>query len=461
MARALPLGGPVQATLQRRIWRWHFLAGLMVIPFAIVLAGSGALYLFKPQIEGWAEARVQAGLGEAPPGASSLPMDKLLAIAQNRHPEAPLAKLTLPRSPTDRSVEFDLRTALGPMTLWVDRYTGAILHSTRSDRRILAIAQDLHGSLLAGETGSWIVELMACWMIVLLLSGLYLWWPRGQAWWRIFLPQFSGLRQRREWWRRLHGAVGAWAAAFILLLLLSGLPWTSVWGAGFDWVQKRMGWDGPGQEWFVTLQSHKPTTPSDGLNLWSRGAGDEGEVQLESTIPTTTAEPLPLQAIVDRVLPQNLASPVEIRPPRGDNGVWTVRSMTQNRPLRQTVHYDRWSGEEIMRIRFPDYHPVQQTVSYGIALHEGALFGWLNQLLGLLTALAVVLLSISGCIVWWKRRPAGGLGLPPMPSDPRLGKGFRLLILGLAAFLPLMALSLLICLVCDWLWQCGLRLRTR
>ena len=32
-------------------WRWHFYAGLFCIPFIIVLASSGSIYLFKPQVE--------------------------------------------------------------------------------------------------------------------------------------------------------------------------------------------------------------------------------------------------------------------------------------------------------------------------------------------------------------------------------------------------------------------------
>ncbi|MEI6145897.1 MAG: PepSY-associated TM helix domain-containing protein, partial [Methylococcales bacterium] len=37
------------------VWRWHFYAGLFCIPFAIWLATTGAIYLFKPQVESWQE----------------------------------------------------------------------------------------------------------------------------------------------------------------------------------------------------------------------------------------------------------------------------------------------------------------------------------------------------------------------------------------------------------------------
>jgi uncharacterized iron-regulated membrane protein len=41
--------------LYRTIWRWHFYAGLFVIPFILLLSVTGAAYLFKPQLDRWQE----------------------------------------------------------------------------------------------------------------------------------------------------------------------------------------------------------------------------------------------------------------------------------------------------------------------------------------------------------------------------------------------------------------------
>ena len=35
----------------------------------------------------------------------------------------------------------------------------------------------LHGELLIGKYGSWIVELAASWAVVMIVTGLFLWWP--------------------------------------------------------------------------------------------------------------------------------------------------------------------------------------------------------------------------------------------------------------------------------------------
>ena len=41
--------------LYRTIWRWHFYAGLFVVPMILILSLTGAIYLFKPQVERWEE----------------------------------------------------------------------------------------------------------------------------------------------------------------------------------------------------------------------------------------------------------------------------------------------------------------------------------------------------------------------------------------------------------------------
>ena len=52
---------------------------------------------------------------------------------------------------------------------------------------------------------------------------------------------------------------------------------------------------------------------------------------------------------------------------------------------------------------------MDRIVGVGIAAHEGQLFGWPNQLLGLLTAVGLILLCASGLIMWWRRREQGVL----------------------------------------------------
>ena len=85
--------------LYRKIWRWHFYAGLFVLPFTVVLSVTGSIYLFKPQIDRW-EERSFLALGTA--GAVSA--DAQLAAAKAANPGLRFEAYRLPRAPGDAAM---------------------------------------------------------------------------------------------------------------------------------------------------------------------------------------------------------------------------------------------------------------------------------------------------------------------------------------------------------------------
>ena len=125
--------------------------------------------------------------------------------------------------------------------------------------------------------------------------------------------------------------------------------------------------------------------------------------------------------------------------------------MAANRPRRENLTIDGTSGEILTRDGFRDRHWIDKIVAVGIALHEGQLFGWPNQLLGLGTAVGLVLLSSSGAVLWWRRRTPGTLGAPTPHLAPRFSRGLALAVGLLAIYLPLFGLSLLVVLGLEWL----------
>lgn len=104
-------------------------------------------------------------------------------------------------------------------------------NSGATQNRFMNFVKRIHGTLLAGDPGLLFVEIMPSWMIILIVTGEYLWWPRGTARWRVFVPKFGEGPGRREAWRRVHGMGGVWIGGVVLAILFFGLPWTQVWGA--------------------------------------------------------------------------------------------------------------------------------------------------------------------------------------------------------------------------------------
>ena len=129
---------------------------------------------------------------------------------------------------------------------------------------------------------------------------------------------------------------------------------------------------------------------------------------------------------------------------RGDPNVWTAKSQHQNRPLRADAWLNGETGEVIRVKPFQERPLIDRIVGIGVAAHEGQLFGWFNQLLGVITAVGLLTISVSGFVLWRRRKPVRELGAPPPLPDARMGKTVAMITLLLAAVLPLLAISMAI-----------------
>lgn len=441
--------------LRQRLWRWHFFAGLMVCPFAILLSITGSIYLFKPQIDSYVEETINANAPVLRVAKEPISPDQLVNDLLAKYPSAKLKAFTLAKD-NDRSVEIELRHINGQVEIfWLDHLTGKTLDSAISDKRFLAVVKDLHGELLLGNRGSYVVELMASWMIVLIITGLYLWLTSSDLtanvqskWRRWFVPQFH-MKRARSGYKSLHGVIGIWFTLPILVLLLSGLPWTQLWGSGFKQLQAYMGWQDQPQFKLAVATVNQNTALENEPSLWEISS-DPHKHHNHSADKTDTKQInlSPLAIIVESLKQEDLAPPVLISPPSGNSQIWSARSMSQQRSERVTINFHPITADELSRIEFADRHPVRRAVSHGISLHEGVLFGWFNQLLGLLTAVAIIVLSTFGLLIWWLRRPKGQVSAPPKVTGT-VPLPLILLILVMGLLLPAAGISFIVVSVLD------------
>ncbi|MDF5850181.1 PepSY domain-containing protein [Pseudomonas aeruginosa] len=139
------------------------------------------------------------------------------------------------------------------------------------------------------------------------------------------------------------------------------------------------------------------------------------------------------------------------RPAERDGGVYTISVFPDDPRHDATLHIDQYSGKVLADVRWQDYNAVARSVQMGVVLHEGKLFGLGNQLLMLAVCLAILLSSASGLWIWWKRKPAGRLGVPPLRHElPRWKTGIAIMLALGVAFL-LVGASLLLVWALDWL----------
>ena len=199
--------------LHRAIWRWHFFAGLVVAPFLLILSATGAIYLFNDEIDDLIYPRLRI----VTPSPRVVPASAMIDAALRSHPGS-ASRIDLPGSPDRAAVVFVTPAAGEPLRVHVDPGSGRVLGALVASRTLTGWADTMHGSLTIGTVGDRIVELAACWTLVLIATGLILWWPRGR--WRaggVLWPRLAG--RGRPLWRGLHAPVGLWAAGLIAFLI--------------------------------------------------------------------------------------------------------------------------------------------------------------------------------------------------------------------------------------------------
>ena len=424
------------ASIYQVVWKWHFYAGIISAPFLFILAFSGSVYLFKPQIE--------AFLYQDYFVVDQVAEDRVSFSAQRNqvkesYPDASISSFVLKDEP-DATTEFLISEDGESASVFVNPYTGDIQGKLADDNRLMTIFKKIHSELwIAGTIGNRIVELVACWAIILLITGLYIWWPRNRASiWGTILPRLR--KKGRLFWRDMHAVPAFWLSIFILILIATGLPWSGVLG---QQIQKLSTAPDHSYAWQERPESITLTKDAaDGIP-WANENLEMPESEFESEYL-----PISIEDVTHIAEMESMAYPYTLSLPDGPTGVYTISHET-NRLDLSTKHIDQYSGTVLVSRSFQDFDFIPKLVSAGIALHEGRLFGWPNQLLGLITCLGLMGIVVSSFILWKKRKPNGKLGAPPGSKDKKVTRAVFFIMLGFGIILPLVGLSIIIIYLLD------------
>ena len=430
-------------------WRWHFYAGLFVAPFMIMLSLTGMIYLFKPQLD----SMMYSSLLNVPTGHHTVSADDLQKRVMEAYPQATI-KQYLPPVAADRSAQFVVLKDGQELNVFIDPYHGDVLGDQDAKNNLQAFARAIHGELMIGTVGDRLVEIAAGWAVVLVVSGLYLWWPRGRTAAGILWPRLNS--RGRVLWRDLHAVTGFWGAALLLMMLLSGMTWTGFWGKQFADVWNTF----PAAMWNDVPKSDvearslnsatRQTVPWALENTPMPMSGDHAEHMAHGDAHAGPAAPtISLQNVQDIATQRKVEPGYSITAPSTATGVYTIAVFADDPRNDATLHIDQYSGKVLADVRWEQYGTVARATELGVMLHEGKMFGTLNQIIVLLICLMILLSAVSGVVIWWKRRPQGKFGVPPLRHDLPTWKTGVAIMLVLAVAFPLVGASLVVVWVLD------------
>ena len=217
--------------LRTLIFWLHLLTGLSVGIVVLIMSVTGVLLTYEKQMTRWADARAMNGAPPAP-GAARLGVAQLVERAQAASPGTPTTVTWRSRANAPVEVAFGRER-----TLFLDGHTGAVLgQGATGMRRFFRVITDWHRWLgREGEgrpLGKSITGLANVGFLFIVVSGLFLWWPRH--WTRRTLRNATlfrrGLRSKARdfnW----HNVIGLWSWAPLVVVVASGVvisyPWAS------------------------------------------------------------------------------------------------------------------------------------------------------------------------------------------------------------------------------------------
>lgn len=412
--------------LYRTVWRWHFYAGLLVVPVVFVAAVTGALYTFRAELEPWLYSSM---MQTQPPATGGTPVSyeqQRTTALQAAPADSRLSFIRIPGAAQDRTTLFYfLQQDNSGYHVYVDPWTGAITGSQPRTTLLFDIILRIHRRLFAGTFGRTLVELATSWGIVLVATGLYLWWPRGKntsgGVWKIRTGRSLYMTLRD-----LHAVPAALFSAFFVLIMVTGLFFSNVWGNSYRAIGAATG--GFPKEFLAPPQSTVPEADDDP--------------------PHVTVDEV-VQAARDVGDPHETLS--IIQPATPEAAVLVSMFRETGASLTGQMYLDQYSGK-VLHVNHGGSVPAMTTIIlYALPIHQGSIFGLPTKILAFLSALVLTATCVTGVWMWWKRRPTGGLGLPARYDGVRLPLWMKGLIVGLCLFLPMAGVSLVVVLLADWL----------
>lgn len=382
-------------TLRRILFWTHLVAGLAAGSVILFMALTGILMSFEPQIVAWAERDLQT-VGIPASGTGRLSLDTLLAKAEKVTPKGRPNTVTL-RADPGASVMVSFGKEGG--SAYFHPYSGVLLGRESRTHVFLHQVEDLHRWLGSRKIGKPVTGAACLVFFFLLISGLFLWWPR--RWNRAALrsatiPNWKLKGRARDW--NWHNTAGLWAAPLLLITTSTGIIISYRWAN--DLLFTLTGNAPPPRPPEEKAKSKGERMPRGEAGL-GEGAGkanrDPFGVAPRASLDTLLAraeEKIPVWASIQLRLPPKPGAPVTLS---------IIEPGFTRRMARSQLTLNAATAEQVKWEPYAEQNLGRRLRSWVVPLHTGRAGGVVGQGLALLSACAAALLIYTGAAMAWRR----------------------------------------------------------
>lgn len=362
--------------VKKLVGKIHLWLGLSVGLIVVFLGITGCMLAFQREIESITHTYdyVKAENREF------LQPSQLGKIAQAALPDRMLHSVTYGEKDKSAQVAFYHFEPSYYYIVYINPYSGEVLKVKDMDRDFFRILIDGHFYLwLPPHIGQPIVATATLIFLIMMITGLILWWPRNKA---ARKQRFSIKWNAR--WRRvnydLHNVFGFYMTWVAIFIALTGLVF------GFQWFAKAVYWTTSGGKQIVEF--YEPTA---GKAITSDMPAID-RIYQKMKAEYTTAETIEVHYPIN----DSVAIGAGANPDAGT--YWKIDYRWFDQSTLQEVDVKHLYG------RFTTASTADKIARMNYDLHVGAIGGITTKIIAFFASLIAASLPITGFYIWWGRR---------------------------------------------------------
>jgi uncharacterized iron-regulated membrane protein len=357
-----------------KIHLWLGLASGLVV---FIIAITGCIYAFQEEIQNATQPYRFVTHQNRP----VLLPSKLKAIAEKELPGKKIHAVLYAKPGNAAQVIFYNLEPEYYYLVYLNPFTGEVLKVKNAQAGFFPFILDGHFYLwLPDEIGQPVVATASLVFLVMLISGIVLWWPKNK---KATKQRFS-IKWSARWRRKnydMHNVLGFYASWIAIILVVTGLVW------GFEWFAQGYYEVAGGQKSLLYTEPESDST-----------------FRSESTIPSidriynTMRSENPTAEILEVHIPATTLSPIEVSINPDEKTYWKT----------EYRYFDQYSLKELsvnhIYGRTEDATAADKLVRMNYDIHTGAIIGLPGKILAFFASLIVASLPVTGFYIWWGRK---------------------------------------------------------
>jgi uncharacterized iron-regulated membrane protein len=364
-------------TLKYWVGKAHLWLGLTSGLVIFILAVTGCIYAFQAEISDALQAHRFVQAENRP----VLPPSRLKQIGEENLPGKHMHAILYPKPGRAAQIIYYNLEPEYFYIIYLNPYTGEVLKVSDENATFFRFILDGHFYLwLPHEIGQPVVATATLIFVVMLISGIVLWWPKNKS----ASKQRFSIKWNARWRRKnydLHNVLGFYSSAIALILALTGLVW------GFQWFANGVHIVAGGGKSMVFMEPQSDTSQ---VYRNGRPAIDILYDRMRADNPTAQ--------IVEVHIPQTPGAAIEIAINPDDETYWQTDYRYFDQYTLAELPVDHIYG------KLADNTPADKLIRMNYDIHTGAVIGLPGKILAFCASLLVASLPVTGFYIWYGRR---------------------------------------------------------